>query len=103
MSRTYVVFLDTGVQVSLPTNVDPDSDEGYDALKKAAAAQFITLLQQDPIEFAINVEDDWGDEWKCHNCGHKDTEEEFVSTKHGDNDHHVCPKCGSEQVFNNEE
>lgn len=37
-------------------------------------------------------------DWHCANCGYRASEVEFISTKHGDNDHHACPQCGSDLV-----
>jgi hypothetical protein len=41
------VYLDTGVTVEVPANLDPDSDEWLRAVKEACRAKFRKLLDGD--------------------------------------------------------
>ena len=52
--ENFGVFLETGVTVDVPADLDPDKPEGYAEVKRLATAKFIALLQGG--EFEIQVE-----------------------------------------------
>ena len=44
------------------------------------------------------AKDDGTDEWRCQNCEHHDEEIEFIPSD-GNPAPHICPECGSTDVF----
>lgn len=49
------VFLSSGVCVTVPDGTDPDTPEGYQAVKEAAIDKFLELLGR-PSSFDIEAE-----------------------------------------------
>lgn len=44
--KSYAVWLDVGITVD--TDIDGDTDDGYDKIQKIAIKKFIELLKKDP-------------------------------------------------------
>jgi len=52
------VFLDTGVSVTIPDDVDPSTDEGLEQVKAVAREMFLDMLDRGfDIEFEEVAED----------------------------------------------
>lgn len=44
-TRTWDVFIDTGVTVKLPASIDPNTEDGLAAIKEAAKAEIIKAIE----------------------------------------------------------
>lgn len=50
-NKNYTVFLYTGVNISLPSEVDIYSPEGYEICRNKAYDQLIPMLKSDNLKF----------------------------------------------------
>ena len=49
--KNWDVFLETGISIVLPENIDPNSKEGYSVFKKAVVKKFKEILNGDQVDF----------------------------------------------------
>jgi hypothetical protein len=54
--KSYDVYLDSFVNVSLPDDVDADSNEGARKIYELATAKYLELLASKPPQFDLNWE-----------------------------------------------
>jgi len=50
-SISYDVYIDSGINLKLPSGTDPDTPEGYEVLKDLATKKFIDMLLKMQIDF----------------------------------------------------
>ncbi len=50
-SKSYDVYIDSGINLKVPSTIDPDTPEGYEVLKDLATKKFIDMLVKNEIEF----------------------------------------------------
>jgi hypothetical protein len=50
-SKSYDVYIDSGINLKIPSKTDPDTPEGYDVLKDLATKKFIDMLVKNEIDF----------------------------------------------------
>ncbi len=50
--KTFDIFLDTGVSVEAPDDLDPESEAGYEALRQAAIAKFTAMFEGDSFDIS---------------------------------------------------
>lgn len=46
LRRSWDVYIDTGVNVEMPADVDPDTDDGVAAIKAAATAKLLAAIEE---------------------------------------------------------
>ncbi len=52
-TRSWDVFMETGVNVEVPADIDPDTNEGFAAIKSAAAAKFLDNVREGSFDIDI--------------------------------------------------
>jgi hypothetical protein len=50
-SKSYDVYIDSGINLKVPSTTDPDTPEGYAVLKDLATKKFIDMLVKNQIDF----------------------------------------------------
>jgi hypothetical protein len=50
-SKSYDVYIDSGINLQIPSTTDPDTPEGYEVLKDLATKKFIDMLVKNKIDF----------------------------------------------------
>ena len=50
-SKSYDVYIDSGITVRVPTGTDPDTPGGYEILKNLATKEFVNQLLRMKVTF----------------------------------------------------
>lgn len=54
--KSYDVYMESFVNVLIPDNVDPDSNDGAKVIYELATAKYLALLHEQPPKYDLNWE-----------------------------------------------
>lgn len=57
-SKSYDVYIDSGINLKLPPKTDPNTPEGYKVLCELATLKFIDMLLEKQIAFTTELYDE---------------------------------------------
>lgn len=54
-SKSYDVYIDSGIKLKLPDKTNPDTPEGYKVLCELATLKFIDMLLEKQVDFTTEL------------------------------------------------